>query len=119
MRLFYGILLSFIGQLLAWFQGNSAILTEENATKALVIAAITAPLTTFSFALGTKLMYQELDSLWTIRFIAFGIGNIVFIPLTWYFLGEEIFDYSIFIPSFHLSSLFVGPQLLELFRFLY
>ena len=90
MRLFYGILLSFIGQLLAWFQSNSVILTEENATKALVIAAITAPLTTFSFALGTKLMYQELDSLWTIRFIAFGIGNIVFIPLTWYFLGEEI-----------------------------
>ena len=90
MRLFYGILLSFIGQLLAWFQSNSVILTEENATKALVIAAITAPLTTFSFALGTKLMYQELDSLWTIRFIAFGIGNIVFIPLTWYCLGEEI-----------------------------
>ena len=91
MTLLYGILLSFIGQLFAWFQSNSIILTEDNATKALLIAAATAPLTTFSFALGTKFMYQELDSLWSIRFIAFGIGNMVFIPLTWYFLGEEIF----------------------------
>jgi hypothetical protein len=90
MNVFYGILLCFIGQTLAWFQSNSAILSEENATKALIIAACAAPLTTLSFAIGTKFMYEEL-SLWSIRFIAFGIGNIVFIPLTWYFLGEEIF----------------------------
>jgi hypothetical protein len=90
MKIFYGVLLSFIGQILAWFQSNSAILAGENATKALIIAACAAPLTTLSFALGTKFMYEEL-SLWSIRFIAFGIGNIVFIPLTWYFLGEEIF----------------------------
>jgi len=91
MKIFYGVLLSFIGQILAWFQSNSAILSEENATKALIIAACVAPLTTLSFAFGTKFMYEELDSLWSIRFIAFGIGNIVFIPLTWYFLGEQIF----------------------------
>ena len=90
MRLFYGILLFFIGQTMAWFQSNSGIITEENATKAMIIAACFAPLTTLSFAYGTKWMYAEIDSLWSIRFITFGIGYLVFIPLTWYFLGEEM-----------------------------
>ena len=91
MRLLYGMLLFFIGQTLAWFQSNSGIITEENATKAMIFAACFAPLTTLSFAYGTKLMYEEMDSLWSIRFITFGIGYLVFIPLTWYFLGEEMF----------------------------
>jgi hypothetical protein len=91
MRLFYGIALFFIGQTLAWFQSNSGIITEENATKAMLIAAVFAPVTTLSFAYGTKIIYAEIDSLWSIRFITFGIGYLVFIPLTWYFLGEEMF----------------------------
>tara|TARA_R100000388_G_C7225596_1_gene151539 strand:+ start:48 stop:389 length:342 start_codon:yes stop_codon:yes gene_type:complete len=90
MRLLYGIGLFIIGQIMAWFQSNSGIITEENATKAMIIAACFAPLTTLSFAYGTKWMYAEMDSLWSIRFITFGIGYLVFIPLTWYFLGEEM-----------------------------
>ena len=59
--------------------------------KQCIIAAAFAPVTTLSFAYGTKLMYDNMDSLWSIRFITFGIGYLVFIPLTWYFLGEEMF----------------------------
>ena len=91
MKLFYGIALFIFGQVMAWFQSNSGIITEENATKAMFIAACFAPLTTLAFAYGTKLMYDEMNSLWSIRFITFGIGYLVFIPLTWYFLGEEMF----------------------------
>ena len=91
MKLFYGIGLFIIGQIMAWFQSNSGIITEENATRAMFIAACFAPITTLAFAYGTKLMYAEMDSLWSIRFITFGIGYLVFIPLTWYFLGEEMF----------------------------
>ena len=91
MKLLYGIGLFIIGQIMAWFQSNSGIITEENATKAMFIAACFAPITTLAFAYGTKLMYAEMDSLWSIRFITFGIGYLVFIPLTWYFLGEEMF----------------------------
>ena len=91
MKLFYGMLLFLLGQTLAWFQSNSGIITEDNATKAIIIAAAFAPVTTLSFAIGTKWMYAEMDSLWSIRFITFGIGYLVFIPLTWYFLGEEMF----------------------------
>ena len=91
MKLFYGIGLFIFGQIMAWFQSNSGIITEENATRAMFIAACFAPLTTLAFAYGTKLMYEEMDSLWSIRFITFGIGYLVFIPLTWHFLGEEMF----------------------------
>ena len=91
MKLYYGMLLFLLGQILAWFQSNSGIITEDNATKAIIIASAFAPITTLSFAIGTKWMYAEMDSLWSIRFITFGIGYLVFIPLTWYFLGEEMF----------------------------
>lgn len=90
MRLYYGMLLFLIGQILAWFQSNSGIIAEENATRAMWIAAAFAPLTTLSFAYGTKFMYENMDSLWSIRFIGVGLGYLVFIPLTWYFLGEEM-----------------------------
>jgi hypothetical protein len=83
-------MLLFAGQLLAWFQSNSGILAESEPNKAILIAAIAAPLTTLSFAFGTKFLYEEVESLWSIHFIGFSIGYFVFIPLTWYFLGEEI-----------------------------
>lgn len=91
MKLYYGLLLFIIGQILAWFQSNSGIIVEENATKAMLIAACSAPLTTLCFAFGTKLMYEEVEALWSIRFMTFGIGYLIFIPLTWYFLGEGMF----------------------------
>ncbi len=90
MKLYYGLLLFVIGQTLAWFQSNSGIIVEENATKAMLIAACSAPLTTLCFAFGTKFMYEEMEALWSIRFMTFGIGYLIFIPLTWYFLGEEM-----------------------------
>lgn len=91
MKLLYGVGLFIVGQIMAWFQSNSGIITEEDATKAMLIAACFAPITTLAFAYGTKLMYEEMESLWSIRFITFGIGYLVFIPLTWHFLGEEMF----------------------------
>jgi len=90
MTLYYGLFLFFIGQTLSWFQSNSTIIGESMGNKALLIACLSAPLTTLAFALGTKFAYAEVESLWTIRFTTFGIGYLVFIPLTWYFLGEPI-----------------------------
>ena len=90
MRALFAVILFTLAQILAWFQSNSGIITEENATRAMFIAACFAPITTLAFAYGTKFMYSEMDSLWSIRFITFGIGYLIFIPLTWYFLGEEM-----------------------------
>jgi len=88
--IFYGILLFIMGQTLSWFQSNSTIVGESFGDKAILFACLTAPLTTLCFAYGTKFLYSEVESLWSIRFLTFGIGYLVFIPLTWYFLGEEI-----------------------------
>ena len=90
MKLLYGLLLFFTGQTLSWFQSNSTIVGEDMGNKALLFACLSAPLTTLSFAMATKFLYASLESLWSVRFISFGIGYLVFIPLTWYFLGEEM-----------------------------
>jgi len=88
--IYCGLFLFLIGQTLSWFQSNSTIVGENMGNKALLFACLTAPLTTLSFAMGTKFAYGALESLWSVRFITFGIGYLVFIPLTWYFLGEEM-----------------------------
>ena len=54
------------------------------------IAIVFGPIVSVLFAYGTKVLYAEIESLWSIRFLTFGIGYLVFIPLTWYFLGEEV-----------------------------
>lgn len=91
MNLYYGLLMFLVGQTLSWFQSNSTIIGSDEGNKALLFACMTAPLTTLSFAMGTKFVYANMESLWSVRFITFGIGYLVFIPLTWYFLGEEMF----------------------------
>ena len=90
MKLYYGLLLLLLAQVLSWFQSNSTIIGGDLENKAIIAACITAPLTTLAYAYGTKFMYLSTDSLWSVRFITFGIGYLVFIPLTWYFLGEEM-----------------------------
>jgi hypothetical protein len=90
MNLYYGLFLLLIAQVLSWFQSNSTIIGENLGNKAIMAACITAPLTTLAYAYGTKYMYLSTESLWSVRFVTFGIGYLVFIPLTWYFLGEEM-----------------------------
>ena len=84
------MLIFLFAQICAWFQSNSGIIggwLEENYV---YTALLCGPIVALSFAYGTKLMYGADVSLWSIRFITFGLGYMIFIPLTWYFLGEEI-----------------------------
>ena len=92
-RILFGALLFSIAQVLAWFQSNSAILGGKLAENFFWIALIFGPIVSILFAYGTKTLYAEIGSLWSIRFLTFGIGYLVFIPLTWYFLGEEIITF--------------------------
>ena len=89
-RIFLGAALFSVAQVLAWFQSNSGILGGKLAENFIWIALVFGPIVSVLFAYGTKIMYAEIDSLWAISFLTFGIGYLVFIPLTWYFLGEEI-----------------------------
>jgi len=90
MKIIISALLFSLAQVLAWFQSNSGILGGKLAENFLWIAIIFGPIVSVLFAYGTKIMYAEMESLWSVRFLTFGIGYLVFIPLTWYFLGEEI-----------------------------
>ena len=89
MKIVYGALLFTLAQILAWFQSNSGILGEPFKSNYLWIALLFGPIVSLLFATATIYLYEHME-LWSIRFLTFGIGYLVFIPLTWYFLGEEI-----------------------------
>lgn len=90
MKIIFSAILFSVAQVLAWFQSNSGILGGKLEENYVYIALLFGPIVSLLFAHATKMMYAEFDSLWAIRFLTFGIGYLVFIPLTWYFLGEEI-----------------------------
>ena len=79
-----------VGQIVAWFQSNSGILSEPFKTNYVLIALVLGPIVSLLFVHATIMLYETMP-LWSIRFVTFGIGYLVFIPLTWYFLGEEVF----------------------------
>jgi len=82
-----------VAQVLAWFQSNSGIIGVWLEQNYIYVALIFGPIVSVLFATGTKMLYTEGMSLWSIRFMTFGLGYLIFIPLTWYFLGEEVLTF--------------------------
>jgi len=108
MKVVYGALLFAIAQVLAWFQSNSGILGEPFKSNYVWIALLFGPIVSLLFSTATIYLYEHME-LWSIRFLTFGIGYLVFIPLTWYFLGEEILTLKNII-SFCLCVLLMSIQ---------
>ena len=90
MKTFIAAGLFVIAQILAWFQSNSGIIGGWLEQNYIYVALIFGPIVSVLFATGTKMLYTGGMSLWSIRFMTFGLGYLIFIPLTWYFLGEEV-----------------------------
>ena len=109
MKLIIPAMLFGVAQILAWFQSNSGILGGWLAQNYVYVAIIFGPIVSVLFATGTKMMYDTGISLWSIRFLCFGLGYAVFIPLTWYFLGEEVFTVKNII-SFILCIALISTQ---------
>jgi hypothetical protein len=110
MRILFGALLFTVAQILAWFQSNSGILDEPFKSNYIYIALFFGPIVSLLFSMATIQLYQEM-SLWSIRFLTFGLGYLIFIPLTWYFLGEQIFTIKNAI-SFVLCLVLISVQFL-------
>ena len=110
MRILCGALLFTVAQILAWFQSNSGILDEPFKSNYIYIALFFGPIVSLLFSMATIQLYQEM-SLWSIRFLTFGLGYLIFIPLTWYFLGEQIFTIKNAI-SFVLCLVLISVQFL-------
>ena len=108
MKIVYGAMLFTIAQILAWFQSNSGILGEPFKSNYVWIALVFGPIVSLLFSTATIYLYEHME-LWSIRFLTFGIGYLVFIPLTWYFLGEEILTLKNII-SFCLCVLLMSIQ---------
>ena len=85
------IILYFLGQLLGYFQSNGILMTDWLKNNAWLTCLILGPLTALCFTYGTYYLYQDLQDVYASRFIAFSIGYLIFIPLTWYFFGESPF----------------------------
>jgi len=83
-------LLFMVAQVAAWFQSNAGILGGKLQENYILLALMLGPIVSVMFAIATKMLYTEIESLWSVRFLTFGIGYLVFIPLTWYFLGEQM-----------------------------
>lgn len=111
MRIMLGALVFMAANAVAWFQTNSMILNKWASDNSLLIALILSPIAGMLYAHGTKFLYGELSSLWSVRFISFGISYMVFIPLTWYFFGEQVFTIKNVI-SFFLCVALISIQFL-------
>ena len=109
MRIAMALILYVIAQAMAWFQTNALLLNKWTQDNIILITIGTAPIFAFLFAFATKLLYQEMESLWSVRFITFGVGYLVFIPLTWYYFGEQIFTIKNAV-SFLLCVALIGLQ---------
>ena len=90
MKAAIAISLFIVGQIVAWFQSNSGIIGEPFKSNYVLIALILGPIVSLLFVHATIMLYETMP-LWSIRFTTFAIGYLIFIPLTWYFLGEEVF----------------------------
>ena len=84
----FGMVLFFLAQTAAWFQTNGQLIHQWLANNVVLTSVILGPIVGTMFAYGTKAIYTETEALWVVRFLAFASGYLVFIPLTWYFLGE-------------------------------
>ena len=75
-----------------WFSTNSQF-TNINLLKdnALIVAiALSIPISVMGLY-ASKFGYQAMESVWSVRFIAFGTSYLVFPILTWLLLGESMF----------------------------
>lgn len=106
---FIGFIMLTLAQILSWFQSNMKILPDTFSNNMIIFAIVISPIISLLFANGVEKLYESDLSLFSIRFIAFGLGYLIFIPLTWYFFGEEIMTLKNIV-SFLLCLTLIGIQ---------
>ena len=93
-QLFFTIFLFALLHIMVWFSANLQLVNTEIDYHPLAIAIFLAiPITLCAFY-ATKFGYDVFDkSLWSVRFLAFGVSYLIFPVLTWYFLGESFLTF--------------------------
>lgn len=105
-KLLIATLFFIFGQFIGWYQSNGAVISKWMSDHIVLTSIFLAPFTGIFFAYGTKMMYEQTGELWSVRFIAFACGYLVFIPLAWWHLGESPFTLK------NLTSMFLCVTLI-------
>lgn len=83
-----GAALLTLGQFISWFQSNSLLLGGWIKENFVLATLILAPIISGLMAIGSKYLYDYFEDLYSVRFIAFSCGYLVFIPLAYVFFDE-------------------------------
>ena len=86
-----GFLVFVLGQAVAWFQLNGQFLWDSWRGKP-IYAMMLAPLTGYLFWHAWRITSECTGSVWSARFVGFGASYFVFPLLTYFLLGETMFN---------------------------
>jgi len=90
-NLLIGLTLTFIGQILIFFQTNGQFFIPWFKKNPFIISLVGGTLVSYLFITGTHHMVAYFGgTVWENRLLGFGLGMISFSFLTWGFLGEGI-----------------------------
>ena len=85
-KLWMGLIMSFIGHIIAWFHMQGQFKYEwAKSWWWVIFGGIPISL---CFFYGTKWYYEYFQNYWYVRPIGFGIGTLVFGVMTWLILNE-------------------------------
>ena len=89
-KLFLSLLLSVMGNIIAWFHMNGQFLSDKYhwITKSNWWVLLGGIPISFLFYYSTRLSFEHFGYYWAIRPIGFGLATITFAILTWTLLGE-------------------------------
>jgi len=77
---------------MVWFAANLQFVKGFESSKTLLYTIILSAPISITAYYATRITYSSLeDSLWAVRFIAFGMSYLIFPILTWALLGESMF----------------------------
>tara|TARA_R100001244_G_scaffold99880_1_gene74533 strand:- start:116 stop:460 length:345 start_codon:yes stop_codon:yes gene_type:complete len=80
-----------MGHTFIWFQNNSQLTWDFWNDKLLLAMSCFGLPALFCFWWATKIGYEEIKELWSVRMTAFGASYLMFPILTWVFLRESMF----------------------------
>ena len=82
-----------LGHILVWFQLNSQFKWEWFQDKQLLTTVIFAIPMSLCFVYGTRHIVEYYGSLWSSRWVGYGVGITVFSLMTYIFMGEGLLSW--------------------------
>ena len=88
-----GILLYVLGHILVWFQLNSQFKWEWFQDKQVLTTLVISIPMSLCFVFGTRHIVGYYGTLWSSRWVGYGVGIFVFSAMTYFFMGEDLLSW--------------------------